>query len=95
MAFLARKHSVGRDIANEAIAQGPESHSAEVDKTDSSTYSCPAPKSLGNTLHEKIANYRLHLIAEELQKSGGNKSQAAKNLGITPQHLAKVLKEKT
>lgn len=96
MAFLARKQSVGRDIANEAITQGAEPHSTGVDQADPSMCSNPAFKTLvdldGNTWNEKMVNYRRCLIEAELQKTGGNKSQAAKNLGITPQHLAKVFK---
>lgn len=101
MAFLARDISVEGDIVNEAISQGMflrGGDSMKEDKADPSICSNPASEPFfapdGHTWKEKITYYRRYLIETELQNTGGNKTQAAKKLGISAQQLARILKER-
>lgn len=44
-------------------------------------------------LKANLNRYRRELIQQALKQAGGNKSQAARILDITPQHLARLLKD--
>ncbi|MDX1583839.1 MAG: sigma 54-interacting transcriptional regulator, partial [Thermoanaerobaculia bacterium] len=45
------------------------------------------------SFYEEIAQFRRHLVEQSLLESGGNQSQAAKNLGMTRQALAYQIRE--
>ena len=47
----------------------------------------------GGTFHERAEGFRRSLIAEALEASGGNQTQAAKALGLQRTYLARLIKK--
>lgn len=85
------------------LARGPRVTAADVElalagvevATTGEAY--PADVSEGHpvmmSLQEYLRQCRRRFVEEAVRCAGGNKSQAARELGITPQHLGRVLKE--
>jgi DNA-binding NtrC family response regulator len=82
-AFIASDTVVGEDDILSAL---------DVLQDAVSTASAPAVLLGAGPLKQALNEHRRQLALQAVREAGGNKSQAARRLGITPQHLARLLK---
>jgi transcriptional regulator with PAS, ATPase and Fis domain len=95
IAFLAKKPEVTAEDVELSLA-GVESAEANISIQQLTTESLSSPKTSappGLNLKEQLKNYQRQLIEEAITRAEGNKSGAARELGVSYQHLNRLLKD--
>lgn len=89
-AFLAADPRVTAAVIELALAHPGNDHGLALDQPR------PAPRAdqpSGVSMKEQIKRYQRQLVEQALEQAQGNKSRAARNLEVSPQHLGRLLKE--
>lgn len=84
----------GPEIGARDIESALDSSAAEKDRGAAATSrpAPPAPDAAPVRLKDAVESYKRHLVEQALSKSQGNQARAARALGISPQHLGRLLK---
>lgn len=80
------------------LAEGPEIHSRDIDAALAGGAAAeeppdaPAPEPLLGSLKEAVEDYKRRLVSQALAEAQGNQARAARTLGVSAQHLGRLLK---
>ncbi len=80
------------NVIERALVLGATDMIQPEDLPDTVLESSPAPEIAGGSFHETIKEAKQRLIAETLQKTNGNYTEAAKLLGMHPNSLHRIIR---
>lgn len=92
VAFLAEARLVSAADVELALAKSGDKHTKTIRPQDEATGVQPLPETEVGSLKEMERRFKRQLVERALAKAGGNRTKAAHQLGITPQHLGRILK---